>query len=81
MLRNEWVPVRPDVWNDKFDCTVSVALGQVEIKTNRLMPTSLQMLSVCRGSNEGWSKPIVTEQNMYNLGSFIGEGNGLPERE
>ena len=28
MLRNEWVPVRPDVWNDKYDCTVSVALGK-----------------------------------------------------
>ena len=27
MLRNNWVPVRPDSWNDKYDCTVSVALG------------------------------------------------------
>ena len=27
MLRNQWVPVRPDSWNDKMDCTVSVALG------------------------------------------------------
>ena len=27
MLRNQWIPVRPDAWNDKMDCTVSVALG------------------------------------------------------
>ena len=27
MLREEWVPVRPDMWHDKMDCTVSVALG------------------------------------------------------
>ena len=35
MLRNEWVPVRPDAWNDKADCTVSVALGH-GIKNNNL---------------------------------------------
>ena len=27
MLRNQWMPVRPDAWKDKYDCTVSVALG------------------------------------------------------
>ena len=56
MLRNEWVPVRPDVWNDKYDCTVSVALGQGN-KDQQMMHLS-QMLSVCRGSNEGWIKIV-----------------------
>ena len=43
MLRNEWVPVRPDAWNDKADCTVSVALGQGN-KDQQMMHLS-QMLN------------------------------------
>ena len=45
MLSNEWVPVRPDVWREKYDCTVSVALGSGN-KDQQMMHLS-QMLSVC----------------------------------
>jgi hypothetical protein len=42
-LRNNWVPVRPDAWRDKYDCTVSVALGSGN-KDQQMMHLS-QMLS------------------------------------
>ena len=68
MLRNEWVPVRPDVWNDKYDCTVSVALGHGN-KDQQMMHLS-QMLSFAGEAMKGGLK-IVTEQNMYNLGAAL----------
>ena len=54
MLRNEWVPVRPDVWNDKYDCTVSVALGQGN-KDQQMMHLS-QMIQFASQSMQGWSE-------------------------
>ena len=50
-LRNEWVPVRPDVWRDKFDCTVSVALGSGN-KDQQMMHLS-QMLSFAGEAMKG----------------------------
>ena len=74
MLRNEWVPVRPDVWNDKFDCTVSVALGQGN-KDQQMMHLS-QMLSFAGDAMKG-GLPIVTPQNMYNLGASLVKAMGF----
>ena len=37
MLRNEWVPVRPDAWNDKADCTVSVSYTHLTLPTKRIV--------------------------------------------
>jgi hypothetical protein len=74
MLRNEWVPVRPDVWNDKFDCTVSVALGQGN-KDQQMMHLS-QMLSFAGEALKG-GLPIVTPQNMYNLGASLVKAMGF----
>ena len=74
MLRNEWVPVRPDVWNDKFDCTVSVALGQGN-KDQQMMHLS-QMLSFAGEAMKGGLR-IVTEQNMYNLGASLVKAMGF----
>jgi len=73
-LRNEWVPVRPDVWNDKFDCTVSVALGQGN-KDQQMMHLS-QMLSFAGEAMKGGLR-IVTEQNMYNLGASLVKAMGF----
>jgi len=68
MLRNEWIPVRPDAWSDKMDCTVSVALGSGS-KDQQMMHLS-RMLQFAGEAMKGGLK-IVTEQNMYNLGSAL----------
>ena len=73
-LRNEWIPVRPDVWNDKFDCTVSVALGQGN-KDQQMVHLS-QMLSFAGEAMKGGLR-IVTEQNMYNLGASLVKAMGF----
>ena len=68
MLRNEWVPVRPDVWRDKYDCTVSVALGSGS-KDQQMMHLS-QMLQFAGESMKG-GLSIVNEQNIYNLSAAL----------
>jgi hypothetical protein len=73
-LRNEWVPVRPDVWNDKFDCTVSVALGSGN-KDQQMMHLS-QMLQFAGEAMKG-GLPIVKPQNMYNLGAALVRAMGF----
>jgi hypothetical protein len=67
-LRNEWIPVRPDVWHDKYDCTVSVALGNGN-KDQQMMHLS-QMLSFAGEAMKG-GLPIVNIQNMYNLSASL----------
>ena len=74
MLRNEWVPVRPDAWNDKYDCTVSVGLGHGS-KDQQMMHIS-QMLSFAGEAMKGGLR-IVTEQNMYNLGAALVKAMGF----
>ena len=68
MLRNEWVAVRPDMWNDKMDCTVSVALGNGS-KDQQMAHLSQMIQFASQAMSGGLS--IVTEQNMYNLGSAL----------
>ncbi len=74
MLRNNWVPVRPDAWKDKYDCTVSVALGNGS-KDQQMMHLS-QMLSFAGESMRG-GLPIVNVQNMYNLGAALVKAMGF----
>ena len=74
MLRNQWVPVRPDVWNDKMDCTVSVALGSGN-KDQQMMHLS-RMLQFAGDALKGGLK-IVNEQNMYNLGASLVKAMGF----
>jgi hypothetical protein len=68
MLRNEWVPVRPDVWKDSYDCSVSVALGTGN--KDQQMAHLSQMLSFAGEAMKG-GLPIVSMQNMYNLGAAL----------
>jgi hypothetical protein len=74
MLRNEWIPVRPDAWRDKYDCTVSVALGSGN-KDQQMMHLS-QMLQFAGESMKG-GLPIVSVQNMYNLGASLVKAMGF----
>ena len=73
-LRNNWVPVRPDAWKDKYDCTVSVALGNGN-KDQQMMHLS-QMLSFAGEAMKG-GLPIVNVQNMYNLGAALVKAMGF----
>ena len=73
MLRNEWVPVRPDMWSDKMDCTVSVALGNGS--KDQQMAHLSQMIQFAAQAMQG-GLPIVTPQNMYNLGSALVKAMG-----
>lgn len=74
MLRNEWVPVRPDTWKDKYDCTVSVALGSGD--KDQQMSHLSQMLQFASQAMQG-GLPIVNVQNMYNLGSSLVKAMGF----
>tara|TARA_R110000751_G_scaffold88053_1_gene174235 strand:+ start:1867 stop:3843 length:1977 start_codon:yes stop_codon:yes gene_type:complete len=74
MLRNQWVPVRPDAWNDKFDCTVSVALGGGN--KDQQMAHLSRMLQFAGEAMKGGLN-IVTEQNMYNLGASLVKAMGF----
>jgi len=74
MLRNNWVPVRPSAWKDKYDCTVSVALGNGN-KDQQMMHLS-QMLSFAGEAMKGGLR-IVSEQNMYNLGASLVKAMGF----
>jgi len=74
MLRNNWVPVRPDVWKDKYDCSVSVALGSGN--KDQQMAHLSQMLSFAGEAMRG-GLPIVNVQNMYNLGASLVRAMGF----
>jgi len=74
MLRNEWVPVRPDSWNDKYDCTVSVALGNGN-KDQQLAHLSAMLSFAGEAMKGGLS--IVTEQNIYNIGAAMVKNMGF----
>ena len=73
-LRNEWIPVRPDVCRDKYDCTVSVALGSGN-KDQQMMHLS-QMIQFASEAMKG-GLPIVNAQNMYNLGATLVKAMGF----
>jgi hypothetical protein len=74
MLRNQWIPIRPDSWSDKMDCTVSVALGSGN-KDQQMMHLS-RMLQFAGDAMRG-GLSIVTEQNMYNLGASLVKAMGF----
>ena len=73
MLRNRWVKVRPDMWSDKMDCSVSVALGNGS--KDQQMAHLSQMISFAAQAMQG-GLPIVTPQNMYNLGAALVKAMG-----
>jgi hypothetical protein len=74
MLRNEWVPVRPNMWRDKYDCTVSVALGHGN-KDQQLMHLSTMMQFASQAMAGGLN--IVSEKNLYNMGSALIKNMGF----
>ena len=78
MLRNECVSVRPDMWNDQMDCTVSVALGNGS--KDQQMAHLSQIMSFASQAMQG-GLSIVTEQNIYNLGAALIKAMGYQNVE
>jgi len=74
MLRNKWVPVRPDMWRDKMDCTVSVGIGNGN-RDQQLMHLTT-MLQFAGDAMRGGLK-IVNEKNMYNMGAALVKNMGF----
>jgi len=73
-LRNEWIPVRPDMWRDKMDCTVSVGLGHGN-KDQQLMHLTSMLQFASEAMSGGLN--IVTEKNMYNMGAALLKNMGF----
>ena len=67
-LRNEWIPIRPDMWRDKMDCTVAVGLGHGN-KDQQLMHLTSMLQFASEALSGGLS--IVNEKNMYNIGAAM----------
>ena len=67
-LRGEWIPVNPSAWKDRFDCTVSVALGHGN-RDQQLTHLGTMMQFASQAMSGGLS--IVSEQNLYNMGAAL----------
>jgi len=74
MLRNQWIPIRPDSWRDSFDCTVSVALGNGN--KDQQMQHLVTMLQFAGDAMKG-GLSIVNQKNMYNMGAALIKNMGF----
>jgi len=73
-LRNQWVPVRPDMWRDKMDCTVAVGIGNGN-RDQQLMHLTT-MLQFAGDAMRGGLN-IVNEKNLYNMGAALIKNMGF----
>ena len=73
-LRNKWVPVRPDMWRDKMDCTVAVGIGNGN-RDQQLMHLTT-MLQFAGDAMRGGLN-IVNEKNLYNMGAALIKNMGF----
>ena len=73
-LRNKWVPVRPDMWRDKMDCTVAVGIGNGN-RDQQLMHLTTMMQFAGDAMRGGLN--IVNEKNLYNMGAALIKNMGF----
>lgn len=73
-LRNKWVPIRPDMWRDKMDCTVAVGIGNGN-RDQQLMHLTT-MLQFAGDAMRGGLN-IVNEKNLYNMGAALVKNMGF----
>ena len=64
LLNNEWTQVRPDMWRDKMDCSVSVGIGHGN-RDQQLVHLSTMLQFATEAMSGGLA--IVNEQNIYNM--------------
>ena len=82
MINNQYVPVKPTEWKDRFNISIVVGLGtgskeQQLIVLNSILERQLQAFQL-QGGKE---MPMVTLKNMYNTLSKIIENAGLKNIE
>ena len=82
MINNQYVPVKPTEWKDKFNISIVVGLGtgskeQQIIMLNNILERQLQAFQL-QGGKE---MPMVTLKNMYNTLTKIIENAGLKNIE
>ena len=78
LLNNEWTEVRPDMWRDKMDCSVSVGIGHGN-RDQQLMHLSTMLQFATEAMSGGL--PIVNEQNIYNMGAAMLRNMGFQNVE
>jgi hypothetical protein len=71
-LRNEWTPVDPRSWSNRFDMTVSVGLGTGS-KDQLLQAAQLIGQFQQQIAQGGGLGRVVTEKNIYNLANQVAE--------
>jgi hypothetical protein len=73
-LRNEWVPMDPREWTQKFDLSVTVGLGtgSKDAQIQALMATIQFQLAALQGG-----LPIVTPVNVYNTATKLLEAQNI----
>ena len=82
MLNNQYIPVRPTEWKDRFNISIVVGLGtgskeQQIMMLNNILERQLQAFQL-QGGKE---MPMVTLKNIYNTLSKIIENAGLKNVE
>ena len=78
MLNNQYIPVRPTEWKDKFNISIVVGLGtgskeQQIVLLNNILERQIQAFQL-QGGKE---MPMVTLKNIYNTLSKVIENAGL----
>ena len=82
MMSNQYIPVRPTEWKDRFNISIVVGLGtgskeQQTIMLNSILERQLQAFNL-QGGKE---MPMVSLKNMYNTLTKIVENAGLKNVE
>ena len=82
MLNNQYIPVKPTEWKDKFNINIVVGLGtgskeQQTVMLNSILERQIQAFQL-QGGKE---MPMVTLKNIYNTLSKVIENAGLKNVE
>lgn len=79
-LRNQWVPMNPREWSSEFDMSINVGLGtgnkDQELAKVMGLAQLMQPIVQAQGGPNG---PVVTWQNIYNLGKVAQEASGFKQ--
>jgi hypothetical protein len=77
-LRDQWVPMNPREWNQKFDMSVSVGLGtgsKDQVLGSIGMLWQMQLQGMEAGAMAG--QPFITPTNLYNTLMKFAEANEM----
>ncbi len=75
-LRNEWVPVDPRTWKNRYDMRISVGLG-----TGNREQQMANLMAVMNVQREAFQIGIVSPENAYNSATKLAEIAGFKSPE